>query len=86
MGNLVCIGDNFVVLKLKGNNEGVDFYVLQCQFNQPMLSPIILHVYGVMSFRLEIWWLQVSIIINGGMGNIIMCYWEIHKLHTYMHT
>ncbi len=55
MGNLVCIGDNFVVLALKGNNEGVDFYVLQCQFNQPMLSPIILHVSGVMSFRLEIW-------------------------------
>ncbi len=31
MGNLVCIGDNFVVPTLEGNNEKVELYVLQCQ-------------------------------------------------------
>lgn len=28
MGNLVYIGDNFVVPTLEENNEGVEFYVL----------------------------------------------------------
>jgi hypothetical protein len=27
---LVCVGDNFVVPSQEGNNEGIEFYILQC--------------------------------------------------------
>jgi len=31
MVGLLQIGDNFVVVAKEGNEEGVDFYILQCQ-------------------------------------------------------
>jgi len=31
VGSLVCVGDNFAVPTKEGNNEGVEFYGLQCQ-------------------------------------------------------
>jgi hypothetical protein len=27
----LCVGDNFAILAKEGNNEGDEFYVLQCQ-------------------------------------------------------
>jgi hypothetical protein len=31
LGNLLQIGDNFAILAKEGNEEGIGFYVLQCQ-------------------------------------------------------
>ncbi len=31
LATLMCVGDNFAVLTHEGNNEGVEFYILQCQ-------------------------------------------------------
>ena len=43
-GDLIHVGDNFVVLAMEGNPEGVEFYILQCsrakhQVSAPFTCP-----------------------------------------------
>ncbi len=38
MANPLQIGDNFDVVAKKGNGEGVDFYILQCQWTKHVLQ------------------------------------------------
>jgi hypothetical protein len=44
--NLLQVGDNFVVLVVEGNVEGVNFYILQCQHQKFMVSEPFASVWG----------------------------------------
>lgn len=46
LGGLVNIGDNFVVPAIQGNEEGVEFYILQCQKERQLVRENFKCVWG----------------------------------------
>ena len=46
LGDLVNVGDNFAVPAIEGNDEGVDFYILQCQRKKQIVREKFTCVWG----------------------------------------
>ena len=54
IGDLVCVGDNFIILAESKNEDGVDYYILQCQRAKFVLQEPLTCPWGGFSARNEV--------------------------------
>ncbi len=73
MGDLIHIGDNFAIIVEEGNQEDVDFYILQCQRIKHVIRKAFTYAWGC-SFEVDDYVVVGTSYQNWGHGdNCYVC-------------